>query len=188
MHAYNYYVTAVTSSLMIYVDNSDIPQSDCSSTDFNETLCDVDVTEYSNVTSLHFSDLDDAFNYISTMTSNFSFVHICLLSNVTLRKSWSLNISLVLTSHTTDQSVIQCHDNDDTHNTSIASTTDELDYTLYFHNVQFVRLKFVQFESCPHPLRIELSYNVSILNCVFTKLPAAHPINIQGGYHAPQWR
>ena len=174
MSPYNYAVAAVTSSLMIYVDNSDIPQSDFSSTDFNETLCDVDVTEYSNVTSLLFSDLDDAFNYISTTTNNFSFAHICLLSrNVTLRKSWSLNISLVLTSHTTDQSVIQCHDNDDTHNTSIASTADELDYMLYFHNVQFVRLEFVQFESCPHPLRIELSYNVSILNCVFTNFREA---------------
>ena len=174
MSPYNYAVAAVTSSLMISVDNSDIPQSDCSSTDFNETLCDVDVTEYSNITSLLFSDLDDALNYISTTTNNFSFVHICLLSrNVTLRKSWSLNISLVLTSHTTDQSVIQCHDNDDTHNTSIASSADELDYVLYFHNVQFVRLEFVQFESCPHPLRIELSYNVSILNCVFTNFREA---------------
>ena len=168
MSPYNYAVAAVTSSLLIFVDNSDIPQSDCSSTDFNETLCDVDVTKYSNITSLTFSDLDDAFNYISTTTNDFSFVHICLLSNVTLKKSWSLNISLVLTSHTANQSVIQCHDNNDTHNTSIVSTTDELDYMLYFHNVQFVRLEFVQFESCPHPLRIELSYNVSILNCVFT--------------------
>ena len=143
MSPYNYAVAAVTSSLMIFVDNSDIPQSDCSSTNFNETLCDVDVTEYSNITSLTCPNLDNALNYISTTTNNFSFAHICLLSNVTLRKSWSLNISLVLTSHTTDQSVIQCHDNNDTHNTSIASTADELDYILYFHNVQFVRLEFV---------------------------------------------
>ena len=174
MSPYNYAVAAVTSSLMIYVDNSDIPPSGCNPTDFNETLCDVDVTEYSNITSLNCPNLDNAFNYISTTTSNFSFAHICLLSrNVTLRKSWSLNISLVLTSHTTDQSVIQCHDNNDTHNTSIASTADELDYILYFNNVQFMRLEFVRFEGCPHPLRIELSYNVSILNCVFTNFREA---------------
>ena len=169
MSLYNYAVTAVPSSVMIYVDNSDIFQSDCSSTNFNETLCSVDITEYSNITSLTCPDLDSAFNYISTTTSNFSSAHICLLSrNVTLRKSWSLNISLVLTSHTADQSLIQCHDDDDIKNTSIATTADELDYMLYFHNVQFVRLEFVHFENCSQPLRIELSYNVSILNCVFT--------------------
>ena len=171
MSLYNYAVTAVPSSVLIYVDNS---ESDCSSTNFNETLCNVDITEYSNITSFTCPDLDNAFNYISTTTSNFSFAHICLLSrNVTLRKSWSLNISLVLTSHTTDQSLIQCHDDDDIQNTSIATTADELDYMLYFHNVQFVRLEFVHFENCPQPLRIELSYNVSILNCVFTNFREA---------------
>ena len=175
MLIHNYAVTAVESSVVIYVDNSDISQNDCSSTDFNKTLCDVDITECSNITSLTCPDLDDAFNYISTTTRNFSFAHIWLLSrNVTLRKSWSLNISLVLTGHTADQSLIQCsYDDDDIQNTNNATTTDELDYMLYFRNVQFVRLEFVQFESCPQPLRIELSYNISILNCVFTNFREA---------------
>ena len=176
MSLYNSAVTAVASSVLIYVDNSDISRSDCTSTDFNETLCDVDITEYSNITSLTCLDLDNALNYISTRTiySNFSFAHVCLLSrNVTLRKSWSLNISLILTSHIADQSLIQCHDDDDIQNTSIATTADELDYMLYFHNVQFVRLEFVHFDNCPQPLRIELSYNVSILNCVFTNFREA---------------
>ena len=167
-------VTAVESSVMIYVDNSDISQNDCTLTDFNETLCDVDITECPNITSLTCPDLDNTFNYISTTASNFSFAHIWLLSrNVMLRKSWSLNISLVLTGYTADQSVILCHDNDDTQNTSIVTITDELDYMLYFRSVQFVRLEFVHFDNCPQPLRIELSYNISILNCVFTNFREA---------------
>lgn len=171
----NYSVTAaVGASVLIYVNTSESSQSDCSSTNLSETLCDINIAKYSNYSLLLCSDLDTALNYISTTASDLNFAYICLLSrNVTLRKNWSLNISLVLTSYTADNpSVIQCHYND-TQNTSVAFNADDLRYSIFFYSVRFVRLEFVHFEGCPQPLRIELSYNVSILNCVFTNFKEA---------------
>ena len=139
MLLYDYTVTE-GASVLIYVDSSNNSQSNCSSTAWNETLCDINVTEYSNFTSLMCPNLDTALNYISTTTGDFSFAHICLLSrNVILRKSWSINISLVLTSHSVEyQSVIQCHYND-TQNTGITSTADELKYMLFLYKVEYVK-------------------------------------------------
>ena len=65
------------------------------------------------------------------------------------------------------QSIIQCGYND-TQDTNIVNNTSDLEYTLFFKNVQFVKFEFVQFKSCPQPIRIEQSHNVSVLNCVFT--------------------
>ena len=167
---YNYNVMTAAASVFIYISNSNNSENNCSLINLDETLCDINVTEYSNFTSYTCPDLDSALNYITTTSSNFSFAHICLSSgNFTLTKSWSLNISVALTGHTADNlypSVIQCQYNDN-QSTGISLTADQLKFVLFFHNVQFVRLEFVQFESCPQPLRIELSYNVSILNCVF---------------------
>ena len=168
---YSYSVMAV--SVLIYINNSDSSHHTCSLISLDDTLCDINVTEYSSFTSYTCPDLDSALNHITATTNNFSFAHICLSSgNFTLRKSWSLNISVVLTGDNLYPSVIQCQYNDK-QNIGIAETADQLKYVLFFHNVQFVRLEFVQFESCPQPLRIELSYNVSILNCAFTNFSEA---------------
>ena len=165
---YNYNAAAV--SVFVYIDNSYSSQNNCSLTSLDGTLCDINVT---NFTSYTCSDLDSALNHITTISDNFSFAHICLSSgNFTLRQSWSLNISVALTGHNLYTSVIQCQYSDN-QSTGIASTADQLMYVLSFHNVQFVELEFVQFENCPQPLRIELSYNVSILNCVFINFSEA---------------
>ena len=167
-------VTAARSAL-IYVDNSS--KNNCSLINLmNDTLCDIDITEYSNFTSLTCPDLDTALNYITTTSNKFSSAVVCLPSGTfTLRKSWSLNISVLLTGHKADNSypsIIHCQYND-TQSTNVASTANELEYVLSFHNVLFVRLQYVQFRHCPQPLRIELSYNVSILNCAFTNFTEA---------------
>ena len=167
---------AVTGSFLIHVDKSDISKSNCSLISSNDTLCDIDITDYSNLTSLTCPDLDSALNYIFTASNKFSTAHVCLPSGTfTLRKSWSLNISVLLTGHKAYDSypsVIHCQCND-TQSTGIASNANELKYALSFHNVQFVRLQYIQFKHCPQPLRIELSYNVSILNCAFTNFTEA---------------
>ena len=168
---YSYSVMAV--SVLIYINNSDSSHDTCSLISLDDTLCDINVTEYSSFTSYTCPDLDSALNHITATTNNFSFAHICLSSgNFTLRKSWSLNISVVLTGDNLYPSVIQCQYNDK-QSIGIAETADQLKYVLSFHNVQFVRLEFMQFESCPQPLRTELSYNVSILNCAFTNFSEA---------------
>ena len=165
---YNYNAAAV--SVFVYIDNSYSSQNNCSVTSLDDTLCDINVT---NFTSYICPDLDSALNHITTTSDNFSFAHICLSTgNFTLRQSWSLNISIALTGHNLYPSVIQCQYSDN-QSTGIALTADQLMYVLSFHNVQFVELEFVQFESCPQPLRIELSYNVSILNCVFINFSEA---------------
>ena len=121
-------------------------------------------------------DLDTALNYITTTSNKFGSAVVCLPSGTfTLRKSWSLNISVLLTGHKVDNSypsIIHCQYND-TLSTNVASTANKLEYVLSFHNVLFVRLQYVQFRHCPQPLRIELSYNVSILNCAFTNFTEA---------------
>ena len=173
----NYTITTVqaaSASLFIYISKSDSSQDNCNLISLNDTLCDINIT---NFTSYTCHDLDNALNHINTTSDNFSFAHICLSSgDFTLRQSWSLNISVVLTGHSADNwyptSVIQCQYSDK-QSSGIASTADQLKYALFFHNVQFVKLEYVQFESCPQPLRIELSYNVSILNCVFVNFSEA---------------
>ena len=171
LHTYTITTAQATgASFVIYINNSDSSQNNCSLTSLDDTLCDINVT---NFTSYTCSDLDSALNHITTTSDNFSFAHICLSSgNFTLRQSWSLNISVALTGHNLYPSVIQCQYSDN-QSTGIALTADQLKYALSFHNVQFVKLEFVQFESCPQPLRIELSYNVSILNCVFINFSEA---------------
>ena len=168
---------ASAASVFIYISNSDNSKNTCGLIDLDDSLCDINITEYSNFTSYTCPDLDSALNHITTASNNFSFAHICLSSgNFTLRKSWSLNISVALTGHTADvnlyPSVIQCQYNDN-QSTRVSLATDQLKYVLFFHNVQFVRLESIQFESCPQPLRIELSYNVSIFNCTFTNFSEA---------------
>jgi len=117
--------------------------------------------------------LDSALDYITTANNiNFRFAQICLPSGYfALRKSWSLpNISFILTGHKGDDlypSIIQC-DYSDKQDADIVFTASALQYTLLFQNVQFVKFEYVQFKSCPQPLRIEQSYKISILNCVFT--------------------
>lgn len=172
---YNYTVTMATSVILIYVDSYKSSQDNCSSASLNESLYDTNIIiEYSNFTSLTCPDLDTALDYVSTTTDNFSFAYISLSSgNFALRKSWSLNVSLVLTGYNAGSSVIKCHYDDKQSTSGISRTANELEYILFLQNVQFVRLQFVQFESCPQPLRIELSYNVSILNCSFANFREA---------------
>ena len=166
-------VTA-TGSVLICI-NSTMDQSNCSPTSLNETSCgDIIVTEYTNLTSFSCPELDTALDYVTTPANNFSFAHIFLPSgNFTLRKSWSVYINLTLTGNTKKNSIIQCDDYDSKQDTGIASTADELKYTLFFHNVRYVRLEYLQFDSCPQPMRMEANYNVSILNCVFTNFKEA---------------
>ena len=172
LHSCSVMKVAAARPALIHVNNSS--ENNCSSISLiNDTLCDIDVT---NFTSLACHDLDSALNYITTASNKFSIAHVCLPSGTfTLRKSWSLNISVLLTGHkayNSYPSVIHCQYND-TQTTGIASNANELKYALSFHNVQFVGLQYVQFKHCPQPLRIELSYNVSILNCTFTNFTEA---------------
>ena len=166
-------------SFLIYIDSS---QSNCNPTSL-KTLCNVNVTDTkygsSNFTSYTCPDLDSALEYITTVNyDNYSFVHICLPSgHFVLKKFWLLNISFVLTGsgyseNNLHQSVIQC-DYNDTNDINIASTANDLKFTLFFQDVQFVKFKFVHFESCPQPIRIEQSYNVSILSCGFKNFSEA---------------
>ena len=160
-------------SFRIYIESSS--QKSCSLTTL-KSLCNINVTEYrsSNVMLYTCPDLDSALEYISTNISNydnFSYVHICLPSgNFVLNTSWYLNISFILTGHNgavMSQSIIQCGYND-TQVTNIVTNASDLEYTLFFKNVQFIKFEFVQFKSCPQPIRIEQSHNVSVLNCMFT--------------------
>ena len=164
--------TCASAPVVIYIDNS---ERNCSPSTLKSS-CNINVTEYGNsdVMSYTCPDLDSALEYISTNISNYdncSYVHICLPSgNFVLSNSWSLNISFILTGHNgavMSQSIIQC-DYNDTQDTNIVTNASDLEYTLFFKNVQFVKFEFVQFKSCPQPIRIEQSHNVSVLNCMFT--------------------
>ena len=173
-----------SASLLIYIDSS---QSNCNPTSL-KIPCDIKVTdiytEYgsSNFTLYTCPDLDSALEYITTAniasSGNYSFVHICLPpGHFILKKWWLLNISFALTGsgyseNNLLQSVVQC-DYNDINPTTVTSTANDLKYTLFFQNVQFVKFGFVQFESCPQPIRIEQSYNVSILNCEFENFSEA---------------
>ena len=166
--AYN----CASAPVVIYIDHS---ERNCSLTTLKSS-CNINVTEYGNSDVILYTcpDLDSALEYISTNISNYdncSYVHICLPSgNFVLSNSWSLNISFILTGHNGDvmsQSVIQCGYND-TQDTNIVTSASDLEYTLFFKNVQFVNFEFIQFKSCPQPIRIEQSHNVSVLNCMFT--------------------
>ena len=159
-------------SLRIYIDSS--AQRSCSPTTL-QSFCNV--TEYADSNVMYICpDLNSALEYVTTTDisnyDNVSYVHICLPSgNFVLNNSWSLNISFVLTGHIgvdLSQSVIQCAGYSDTQDANIVTNASDLEYTLFFKNVQFVKFEFVQFESCSQPIRIEQCYNVSILNCVFT--------------------
>ena len=146
-------------------------------------MTDID-TEYnsSNFTLFTCPNLDSALEYITTAnianSGNYSFVHICLPpGHFVLKKYWLLNISFVLTGsgysgNNLLQSVVQCNYNN-INPTTIASTANDLKYTLFLQNVQFVKFRFVHFESCPQPIRIEQSYNVSILYCEFKNFSEA---------------
>ena len=152
-------------SVLIYIDSAS--QRNCSPTTV-KSLCNINVTD-SNVILNTCPDLDSALEYITTSNyDDFSYVHICLPSgNFVLNNSWSLSISFVLTGHLS-QSVIQCAGYNGTGDANIVTNASDLEYTLFFKNVQFVKFEFVQFKSCPQPIRIEQSYNVSVLNCAFT--------------------
>ena len=164
-----------SASILIYIDSAS--QRNCSPTTL-KSLCNINVTEYDNSNVMLYTcpDFDSALEYITTTDTsnydNFSYVHICLPSgNFVLNNSWSLNISFVLTGHNEvdlSQSVIQCAGYNGTQDANIVTTASDLEYTLFFKNVQFVKFEFVQFKSCPQPIRIEQSYNVSVLNCAFT--------------------
>ena len=130
-------------SFRICIESSS--QKSCSPTT-PKSLCNISITEYGNsdVMSYTCPDLDSALQYISTNISNyenFSYVHICLSSgNFVLSNSWSLNISFILTGHhgaVMSQSIIQCGYND-TQDTNIVTNASDLEYTLFFKNVQFV--------------------------------------------------
>jgi len=89
-----------------------------------------------------------------------------------LKQPWFLNVNLTLTGQnegSLHQSVIQCGYNDE----QGPYIADKLKYTLFIENVKLVRFEFLHFKNCPQPLRIELGYNVSIINCVFTNFSEA---------------
>ena len=171
LSAYNY----ASVSVLIYIDNTSL--RNCSPTTL-KSLCYINVTEYDNSDVMLYTcpDLDSALEYITTTNisryDDFSYVHICLPSgNFVLNNSWSLNISFVLTGHNgvdLSQSVIQCAGYSDTQDTNIVTNASDLEYKLFFKNVKLVKFEFVKFTSCHQPIRIEQSYNVSVLDCAFT--------------------
>ena len=160
-------------SFQIYIEGS--AQRNCRPTTPKSSR-NVNVTEYDNTNMVFYTcpDLDSALEYITTNMSHYdhsSYAHIFLPSgNFVLNNTWSMNISFVLTGHNEvdlSQSVIQCGYND-TQDINIVTNASDLEYTLFFKNVQFVKFEFVQFKNCPQPMRIEQSCNVSVLNSTFT--------------------
>ena len=138
--------------------------SSCTPGDLNMTHC----SNGNTVTSYTCPDLDSALEYISNATQygNISVAHVCLPSGYfTLTSPQYLNVSITLTG-VINQSIIQC---DYDSNNTIATSEDELQFTLSFSRVSFVRFDGVQFKSCPQPLRITLAEDVMISNSRFER-------------------
>ena len=91
---------------------------------------------------------------------------MCLPSGYfTLTSPRYFNVSVTLTG-LINQSIIQC---DYDSNKNIATSEDELQFTLSVSRVSFVRFDGVQFKSCPQPLRVTLVDDVMISNRRFER-------------------
>jgi len=113
-------------------------------------------------------DLDNALEYINNVTQygNISVANVCLPSGYfTLTSPRYFNVSVTLTG-LINQSIIQC---DYDSNKNIATSEDELQFTLSVSRVSFVRFDGVQFKSCPQPLRVTLVDDVMISNSRFER-------------------
>ena len=159
--------TMKTLSLELLVNNENDGESNCIPGTINLTHCNRAVSG-DHITSYTCPDLDSALEYISNAThyGNISVAHVCLPSGYfTLTSPQYLNVSITLTG-VINQSIIQC---DYDSNNTIATSEDELQFTLSFSRVSFVRFDGVQFKSCPQPLRITLAEDVMISNSRFER-------------------
>ena len=149
-----------TSSSLIHVYIDDI-ESSCTWGNVNWTHCNSPVDNHATYIC---SDLDSALEYINN--GNISVAHVCLPSGYfTLTSPRYFNVSVTLTG-LINQSIIQC---DYDSNKNIATNEDELQFTLSFSRVSFVRFDSVQFKSCPQPFRITLVDDVMIANSRFER-------------------
>ena len=168
-----------STSVVIHIESS---QSRCNPASL-KTLCNINVAEHgnSNFSSYTCPDLDSALEYITTTNigayDNSSFAHICLPpGHFILKKHWHLNVNFVLTGYNGSnlpQSVIQCDYTNETNSSNVVTDANNLMYILIYKNIQFIKFKYVQFENCPQPIRIEQSDRVSILNCAFKSFSEA---------------
>ena len=155
----------ITSSLQLLVNNAYSGKSSCIQGSINLTHCNSPGDDF---TSYICPDLDSTLEYINNVTQygNISVAHVCLPSGYyTLTSPQYLNVSVTLTG-LINQSIIQC---DYDSNKNIATSEDELQFTLSFSRVSYVRFDCVQFESCPQPLRITLVDDVMISNSRFER-------------------
>ena len=157
---------SLSSPVQVSVDNIYVGESICISSDrLNMTHCNSPGDDF---TSYSCPDLDSTLEYINNATQygNISVAHVCLPSGYfTITSPRYLNVSVTLTG-LLNQSIIQC---DYDSNKNIATSEDELQFTLSFSRVSFVRFDCVQFESCPQPLRITLVDDVMISNSGFER-------------------
>ena len=160
-------IATILSSLVQVSINSvyDVESSCTSRSSVNLTHCNSPGDDF---TSYICPDLDSTLEYINNATQygNISIAHVCLPSGYyTLTSPRYLNVSVTLTG-LINQSIIQC---DYDSNKNIATSEDELQFTLSFSRVSFVRFDCVQFESCPQPFRITLVDDVMISNSRFER-------------------
>ena len=152
------------SLVQVFVIGANDLESSCLPGTINITHCSSHVAS----TSYICPDLDSALEYIinAAQYGNISVAHVCLPSGYfTLTSPQYLNVSITLTG-VINQSIIQC---DYDSNNTIATSEDELQFTLSFSRVSFVRFDGVQFKSCPQPLRITLAEDVMISNSRFER-------------------
>ena len=159
--------TTSSSSLLIqvYNDSAYNVESICTRSSINLVHCSSLSGEFSSYVC---PDLDSALEYINNVTQygNISVAHVCLPSGYfTLTSPQYFNISVTLTG-LINQSIIQC---DYDSNKNIVTSEDELQFTLSFSRVSFVRFDGVQFKSCPQPLRVTLVDDVMISNSRFER-------------------
>ena len=162
-------IATISSSSLVQVYINDV-ESSCLPVTGNLTHCNGVATGNHFLSRLSYicPNLDSALEYISNVTQygNISVVHVCLPSGYfTLTSPQYLNVSITLTG-VINQSIIQC---DYDSNNTIATSEDELQFTLSFSRVSFVRFDGVQFKSCPQPLRITLAEDVMISNSRFER-------------------
>ena len=149
----------------LLVNNPYSGKSSCVLGSINLTHCNSPGNDF---TSYICPDLDNALEYINNVTQygNISVAHVCLPSGYfTLTSPQYFNVSVTLTG-LINQSIIQC---DYDSNKNIVTSEDELQFTLSFSRVSFVRFDGVQFRSCPQPLRITLVDDVMISNSRFER-------------------
>ena len=168
-----------SASVVIHIEGS---QNRCNPASLKKP-CNINVAEYENSSFSSYTcpDLDSALEYVTTTNiakyDNSSVVHICLPpGHFILKKSWHLSVNFILTGYNGSnlpQSVIQCDYNNDMNASSVVTNAKNLMHMLIFKNVQFVKLRFVQFENCPQPIRIEQSDSVLIQNCGFKNFSEA---------------